>query len=401
MKNMKLITLLVLIAVSLFCFSPIVPTVRAHNPTWWDYDWDQRLELTINHTLVDDTLTDFPVLVYIDENQINWGDVQNNLDDIRFTDDYLNELDFEIDSFILNWEAWFWVRLPEISSSLDTYFFMYFDNKFCDSGENAEAVWDSGFVMVQHMNDATTSTVLDSTSNDNDGTKLDVNEPIEVTGKIGNAQHYDGFNDLITVLNSESLNPTDELTMEAWINKDLLVEGGSYPLIMAKQHGTQYSFVIYAGNSIRSITFPNSVRRDDIIEGTMNVETWYYVVGTIVGATNTGASYLDGIFDNTLGGDVGEVGDLQTSESDLTSGNTLAGNFFDGLMDELRVSNISRSGAWVGASYYAQSLDLVIIGYHYHPPDTSLRGEFIAAALVASLIFVPLLILVIFAARRK
>ena len=38
-------------------FSSAVPTLKAdHNPTWWDYDWNQRLEYTVNHTLVDEDL---------------------------------------------------------------------------------------------------------------------------------------------------------------------------------------------------------------------------------------------------------------------------------------------------------------------------------------------------------
>jgi hypothetical protein len=49
------------------------------------------------------------------------------------------------------------------------------------------------------MVDATTSTIKDSTSNNNDGTKKAANEPIEVTGKVGKAQDSDGVDDYISI----------------------------------------------------------------------------------------------------------------------------------------------------------------------------------------------------------
>jgi len=51
--------------------------------------------------------------------------------------------------------------------------------------------------MVQHMNDATTSTIKDSTTNSQDGAKYAANQPIEVDGEIGKAQDFDGTNDYV------------------------------------------------------------------------------------------------------------------------------------------------------------------------------------------------------------
>ena len=69
------------------------------------------------------------------------------------------------------------------------------------------------------------------------------------------------------------------------------------------------------------------------------------------------------------------------------------------LFDELQYST-QRSVAWVGASYYAQSLELVYEGYHTGV-EYARRGEVVAAALIASVILIPLLIIGIFAAKRK
>lgn len=406
MKKLKLFILLVLVAVSLFCFSSAVPTLRAdHNPTWWDYDWNQRLEYTVNYTLVDEDLVNFPVLIYIDESVVDWGDVQNDLDDIRFTGDYLDELDFEIDSFILNSEAWFWVRLPEVSSSLDTYFFMYFDNKFCVSGENAEAVWDEYTIMVQHMNDATTSTILDSTSNNNDGTKEAANTPIESDGKIGKCQEFDASNtEYINFGDILDVNATESITLECWVEPDGL--GLQYLISKGHADGLTEGYYIQIFTSLIQGKIQDLDSSTKIAGAVISADVWHHITMVVNRDDDTIILYRNGaVYGTPL--DISGEGDLTNMEP-LTFGaysfNFDYGNY-DGKMDESRVTNGIgvlgvRSSAWVKASYYSGTLELVYEGYHTGV-SYARRGEVLAAALVASLILVPLLILVIFAARRK
>jgi len=61
------------------------------------------------------------------------------------------------------------------------------------------AVWDANHRAIYHLNDLTTSTILDSTDADHDGAKKGANEPIEAAAKIENGQHYDGADDYIEV----------------------------------------------------------------------------------------------------------------------------------------------------------------------------------------------------------
>ncbi|MFA5299365.1 MAG: hypothetical protein WC389_14340, partial [Lutibacter sp.] len=55
----------------------------------------------------------------------------------------------------------------------------------------AEAVWDANYVAVYHMNDnPDTSHIMDSTTNDYDGTKLSANNPLEADGDLGKKQTF-------------------------------------------------------------------------------------------------------------------------------------------------------------------------------------------------------------------
>jgi len=397
MKKLKSFGLLAILAVSVFigCFS-VNSVVADHNPTWWDYDWNQRLEYTVNSSLVDGDLTDFPVLIFINESVVDWGDIQNDLDDIRFTGDYLDELDFEIDSFVLNSEAWFWVRLPEVSSSDDTYFFMYYDNKFCGSGENAEAVWDSDFVMVQHMNDETTSTILDSTSNDNDGTKKAANEPIEADGQIGKAQDFDGADDKITISNSASLKGFTELTVTCWIKASAFT--GTHRIVLFEGYDADpFGFNIHLGpDSDRVYSYLKNTLGAEVYDSHAFVADDYFQVGFVWDGAN-----FNQIHNGVLGSAKALVGTVDpTADLILGVGEGWYGTkWFDSISDEIQISTI-RSSAWVGASYYAQSLELVYEGYHTGV-EYARRGEVVAAALIASVILIPLLIIGIFAAKRK
>ena len=78
------------------------------------------------------------------------------------------------------------------------------------------------------MNDATTSTIRDSASHHNDGTKKGANEPNQVAGKIGNAQNFDGSNDHIEIATSTDFDVTgsNTRTFSMWINADTWTTNG-------------------------------------------------------------------------------------------------------------------------------------------------------------------------------
>ena len=68
-------------------------------------------------------------------------------------------------------------------------------------------------------------------------------------------------------------------------------------------------------------------------------------------------------------------------------------NYVSGGLVQLRIHNDQ-----AGNTNHDLFVDFAVLELAYTPAS---KGEFVAAALVASLIFVPLLILIIFAARRK
>ncbi len=187
---------------------------------WLDGGWDQRVEITIDSSNVDAALANFPVLIYISAaSGQNPDDISFIFDELvadanRFKiavteDDGETELYVEIEKWDdAGEEAWLWVGVPNIANGADTTLYLYFDIDHADNvafvGDSnsavAENVWDSNFVLVDHMqDDPDNAHTRDSTQYDNDGTKLGANEPIEVAGQVGDAQDYDMVNDRVVV----------------------------------------------------------------------------------------------------------------------------------------------------------------------------------------------------------
>jgi hypothetical protein len=75
-----------------------------------------------------------------------------------------------------------------------------------------------GLVLWLKFDEGSGSIAYDSSGNNNHGTL--VNGPVWVSGRIGNALKFDGVDDYVNVPNSPLLNPTNEVTIAAWVKLD-------------------------------------------------------------------------------------------------------------------------------------------------------------------------------------
>jgi len=107
---------------------------------WWDSDWLYRNKGTIHHAQVAADLTNFSVL--IDVTNPDLASAQNDGDDIVFVDNSNHTLDHEIELFNqTNGHLVAWVRFPNLSSTVDTEFYLYYGNLNASNQENPEGVW--------------------------------------------------------------------------------------------------------------------------------------------------------------------------------------------------------------------------------------------------------------------
>jgi len=290
-----------------------------------------RKKITIDHTKVDSNLIDFPMLISItDENLATYA--QNDGSDIYFTtNDGETRLKREIEDYNFTTGTLIaWVKIPAISSITDTNIYIHFGDED-ENNTNDPNVWDSNYVGVWHSQDYNSSTILDSTSNNNTGTKVSENNPIETSGKIGNTQNYTGDDHI-------AISSTKIETASFWTNLNS-VTNVQY-ILGGSTHGIRYNgtnFLVYNGST------------GYVALNWTKVDAWKYITVARINA-NDYNFYIDG---NLLG-----IATAGTNGSDISItliGKRTDGYFYNGPIDEIRISNIARSPSWIKTEYNNQS----------------------------------------------
>ncbi len=188
---------------------------------------------------------------------------------------------------------------------------------------------DNNTVALWHFNEGSGNTIFDETSNNNDGTINGATWTSE--GKFSNALGFDGIDDLVTVPYSQSIGELPELTLEAWIKRNSQSDG----MIISK-NGPYFLSVrnnvleggVYAGSGWTHITGKTE----------LEVGVWYYIALTYDG--NSIRIYLDGLEDKVEP----KTGNILITGQSLHLGWGEPGHnqFFNGTVDEVRISNLSR-----------------------------------------------------------
>jgi len=187
--------------------------------------YEYHKKVTVDHTRVGGAadLANFPILVSIQNDEqlkttANGGQVAKAGGwDIIFTSDAagVSQLDHEVESYDgASGSLVAWVRLPSLSVSEDTVFYLHYGNS-AEPGatENPEGVWDSNYRGVWHLNEATDATNMDSTQYSNDGSPS--GSPAATTaGKIGPALDFTDSNDFVNV---GTCGIFENLTLEGWV----------------------------------------------------------------------------------------------------------------------------------------------------------------------------------------
>jgi Ca2+-binding RTX toxin-like protein len=175
-------------------------------------------------------------------------------------------------------------------------------------------------------------------------------------GKIGGALRFDG-NDLVTVLDNDeaTLDLTTGMTLEAWVNPTSTLSGWETALL--KENGAGLSYALYAhdgaplpGGTARPAGYINVGGIDVAARGIapLTLNTWTHLAATYDNANLR--LYVNGVLRRT----VARTGEITVGDGPLRIGGNNAfpdvagvfgGEFFRGLLDEVKVYNRALSAA--------------------------------------------------------
>jgi uncharacterized repeat protein (TIGR01451 family) len=108
-------------------------------PEWLDTNWNYRMPIVINNSS-GETLTDYQVLIRLDDSNFDFSKANPGGSDVRFTG---NDGETELDYWIESWNsslAYIWVRVPSLEAGNNTIY-MYYGNTGASSTSNGTATF--------------------------------------------------------------------------------------------------------------------------------------------------------------------------------------------------------------------------------------------------------------------
>ncbi|MHA2328071.1 MAG: DUF2341 domain-containing protein, partial [Candidatus Hodarchaeales archaeon] len=331
------------------------------------FNYRKNITIKANNVYGSGSLNDFPLLIDLyDTNLHDSGKVQNDGDDIAFTDFSGTKLDHELELFDQTFNSTHahliaWVRIPNLSGTLDTTISMYYGNTVSEAQQNPSGVWDSDYISVWHFSEEGSGTRYDSTSNNNDGTPVNYEGDEAVLGKIGGSDKLDGSDDYIEIGKSCSIKGLSQVTFEGWINIDILNGNDQNIFIESLQDSSSVRFIVHVTTS-NELRFAGRAPDSDSVtlwgfindfEQLLTTDTWFHVVAVFDSINDIHHLYLNGV-------------DYSISESEPALDNVdplkypslgaLEGaDSFNGTFDEFRISDIARSSDWIRTEYKNQN----------------------------------------------
>jgi hypothetical protein len=239
-------------------------------------------------------------------------------------------------------EAYYWVKIPFISSSVDTEFFLYYNNPSASDASLPEQVWSNNYTAVWHLSeegDGTVGEFKDSTSNNHDGqgglgTVSRVPAPVN-TGLYKGQQGNDFNNVFIGIQPSTDFDFSgNDFTIEwttEWNNGTIepdafIGSAGTNQWSLQYDNVTNEMKFFYLSSFVAFSWTPNPM-----------INTEYHLALTRDAGTNEWKFYVDGV--QTGGTQVLSLALGDTSNFiNLMSSTGGSGNM-DGILEEMRISN--------------------------------------------------------------
>jgi hypothetical protein len=326
-----------------------------------------RKPITLNNNLLGITTdqTNFPVLLSITDNAIKiTGACTDKVQypngnapgyDFAFTSGVGgSEIPYQVESYDqTNGVLLVWVKLTTLRASLNNTLYFYFGASTLPTAHNAafyNSTWPSDYQAVYHFNETTyTGSVTDATTNAHTGTTAGMSSTDLVAGKIGNAYTFNGSTKKIT---ANAVTVTGPFTLSAWVR---LSATSVDQKILTNQLSTGgasggYKIGVYSDNTPEVESGAANNRGATPAPTAFTTGTWYYVQGVYNGTTIS--NYVNGVQYKTV-----NTTTNPSSTGPLYIGVGEGGSswFFNGLIDEPRVSNIAKSADWLKAEYVNQN----------------------------------------------
>jgi hypothetical protein len=337
---------------------PVSPgaTTVVWNPLW-KYARTFVLNTSAGGANVTTGVENFPVLIRLNSGNFDFSQAQATGADILFAKSDNTFLPYEIERWDAgNKVAEIWVKVDTVHGGDSAQpLMMYWGNGNAAAQSNPEAVFDTaaGFAGVWHLGQPSGAVVPDATANGNSGTATATDA---VEGAVGMAQKFDGTSSYIKTSGSaeSKLNFPESGTysVSAWVNANTLD---------SLYHGVVYKSNFQYGLQIRP---ENKWEFFSFIDGTgwegsrfsASADSWHFLTGVRRGTKQY--LYVDGkCADSTLAvvsSNLSRVTNTSLEIGHCPDGGLNPDRYFNGSIDEVRISSVANSADWIKLCYMNQ-----------------------------------------------
>ncbi len=356
------------------------PTVEAPDTggLWWDDAWQRRLAIEIDREGQQETLSDFPVRVVLSPSNFDYAEAAPGGADLRFTDDsHADLLAYDIETWAPGAESTIWVKARSVPAGVKSYVWLYSANASAPPGADSAGVWTNGYQAVYHLQ---TLPNADSSGRSIAATQVGSGGRT-VPGVAAGAQDLGGARDAIALGKDQPwLMGLSRFTLSLWAQIKSRPSGGS-------QNGVMLALSIGGDDARQAFSSRGQLLLlpSGEIEGTVrsadNEDARKVTSNTKFDASNSFhhfalvADVAQGTLRLLING-----GELETREVSLDFAANAVANTpsmaaalgaddrmglpasdpafpdfddhpFDGILDEVRISSVARSPAWLQAHY--------------------------------------------------
>ncbi len=322
--------------------------------------------LTIDHTQVPSTQTNFPVLVNFTnatfKSRANAGHVNNSFGyDIGFFSDSAgtSPLKWEMERYnAATGEVVASVKIASVSSASDTVFYMRYGGQFGSNQSDPVNVWTNSFKGVYHLRDGTNLSAADSLNAFNGS----ITGAAATTGQIdGGAIFVAASSQFIGTTMNGVWDADADTTIECWF-KTTAVTG----VLMGKQQATASAgwLVTLIADGTISVTIRGPTGTTVLSRGTstaVNDGAWRHLVVTFhINTAGTSGQdiqiYVNGVLNqgaltNTSSANSDSAANVYFARREVSASPV----YYDGSLDEIRIqSAVARSADWVTCVYNNQ-----------------------------------------------
>jgi hypothetical protein len=314
------------------------------------------IEIRFNGYGRSESLSNFPVLVKLSTAITNFSYSQFASPlgyDLRFTNATGRELNYEIESWDTNSTSYVWVQVPTLTNSARIW-------ATWGAAANSEqpeyttngATWSGNYAGVYHAGGS--GVRRDSTLNRRDGTVF--GNTTNATGLIAGADAFDGDYDYVEIPSTFGLfNGTVNVTVEFWFKADKVAPSSDYQTSPVLFQGRgENAWMMTFGDGAPSNTLSMRLNQGGwvapVSRSGIQTGRWYYCSTTYApSGANNWKMFMDGF----LVSQSRKTGSVST-EVDKNAYGGNAGEiarWFDGTMDEVRISSVARSSNWLWATW--------------------------------------------------